>query len=118
MRFLRHGGIYLVRWSSKKQNQTLSQNRTASRQFGSAQVKERDGRTTLTSHRPQMSSGRLFLDRVGRHQSPSPLHRHGQNNMRFPEDPGEGDISTLLGRGHFYFALTMCRRAIDYPILL
>src|SRR5260221_4897602 len=58
------------------------------------------------SHRPQMSSGRLFLDRVGRHQSPSPLHRHGQNNMRFPEDPGEGDISTLLGRGHFYFALT------------
>ena len=33
------------------------------------------------SHRPQMSSGRLFLDRVGRHQSPSPLHRHGQDNL-------------------------------------
>jgi hypothetical protein len=28
----------------------------------------------------QMSSGRLFLDRVGRHQSPSPLHRHSQHN--------------------------------------
>src|SRR5215813_5853063 len=26
-----------------------------------------------------MSSGRLFLDRVGRHQSPSPLHRRDQN---------------------------------------
>ena len=25
-----------------------------------------------------MSSGRLFLDRVGRHQSPSPLHRRDQ----------------------------------------
>ena len=58
------------------------------------------------SHRPQMSSGRLFLDRVGRHQSPSPLHRHEQNNMRSPEDPGEGDISTLPAWGHFYFALT------------
>jgi hypothetical protein len=34
----------------------------------------------VPSHRPQMSSGRLFLDRVGRHQSPSPLHRHIQNN--------------------------------------
>ena len=47
MRFLRHGGIYLVRWGSKNQNQTLSRDRTASRQFGSAQVKERDGRTTF-----------------------------------------------------------------------
>jgi hypothetical protein len=27
-----------------------------------------------------MSSGRLFLDRGGRHQSPSPLRRHPQNN--------------------------------------
>jgi len=26
-----------------------------------------------------MSSGRLFLDRGGRHQSPSPLRRHPQN---------------------------------------
>jgi len=28
-----------------------------------------------------MSSGRLFLDRVGRHQSPSPLHRRDQNKL-------------------------------------
>jgi hypothetical protein len=44
-----------------------------------AQVKERVGRTTLFSS-SAMSSGRLFLDRVGRHQSPSPLHRRDQNN--------------------------------------
>jgi hypothetical protein len=43
-----------------------------------AQVKERVGRTTLFSS-SAMSSGRLFLDRVGRHQSPSPLHRRDQN---------------------------------------
>src|SRR4029453_14901102 len=45
-----------------------------------AQVKERVGRTTLFSS-SAMSSGRLFLDRVGRHQSPSPLHRHCQDNL-------------------------------------
>jgi len=49
---------------------------------------------------------RLFLDRVGRHQSPSPLHRRPQNNMHLGKHLGKGDISTLLRRGHFYFALT------------
>jgi hypothetical protein len=68
-------------------------------------VKERAGRITPFSS-SAMSSGRLFLDRVGRHQSPSPLHRRPQNNMQSVEPPGKGDISTLLGRGHFYFALT------------
>lgn len=51
----------------------------------------------------QMSSSRLFLDRVGRHQSPSPLHRHGQTNTGFLDAPAnrtfllcrEHDISTL-----------------------
>ncbi len=33
----------------------------------------------MTCPSSAMSSGRLFLDRVGRHQSPSPLHRHHQN---------------------------------------
>jgi hypothetical protein len=51
-----------------------------------------------------MSSGRLFLDRVARQQSPSPLHRHPQNNMHSSDAPGrkgtfllcrEGDISIL-----------------------
>src|SRR5262252_2495063 len=44
------------------------------------QAKERVGRTTLFSS-SAMSSGRLFLDRVGRHQSPSPLHRRDQNKL-------------------------------------
>src|SRR5271168_1711573 len=37
------------------------------------------------------SSDRLFLDRVGRHQSPSPLHRHSQFNMHFSQAPAKGD---------------------------
>jgi hypothetical protein len=70
-----------------------------------AQVKERVGRTTPFSS-SAMSSGRLFLDRVGRHQSPSPLHRHEQINMYSAGDRAKGDVSTLPTRGHFYFALT------------
>ena len=59
------------------------------------------------------SSGRLFLDRVGRHQSPSPLHRHTQFNMHFSQAPAKGDISTLPARGHFYFALTLSLTLVD-----
>src|SRR2546427_13285807 len=58
------------------------------------------------SHRPQMSSGRLFLDRVARQQSPSLLHRQPQHNTHSSSDRAKGDISTLPARGHFYFALT------------
>jgi hypothetical protein len=54
-----------------------------------------------------MSSGRLFLDRVGRHHCPSPLHRHTQFNMHLLQAPAKGDISTLPAGGHFYFALTV-----------
>jgi hypothetical protein len=60
------------------------------------------------------SSGRLFLDRVGRHQSPSPLHRHPQTNMHFSQAPAKGDISTLPAGGHFYFALTTDARALRW----
>src|ERR1700688_4043859 len=67
----------------------------------------RDHHTKRTSPSSSaMSSDRLILDRVGRHQSPSPLHRHTQINMHFSETRGKEDISTLPGRGHFYFALT------------
>jgi hypothetical protein len=69
------------------------------------QVKERVGRTTPFSS-SAMSSGRLFLDRVGRHQSPSPLHRHEQINTRPRTRQAKDDISTLPGTRHFYFALT------------
>src|SRR6202451_1710952 len=53
-----------------------------------------------------MSSGRLFLDRVGRHQRPSPLNRHTQTNTHFQTPGDKHDISTLPGGRHFYFALT------------
>ena len=43
-----------------------------------------------------MSSGRLFLDRVGRHQSPSPLHRHGKNTMHFAEHGQKGTFLLCL----------------------
>jgi hypothetical protein len=79
-----------------------------------AQVKERVGRTTPFSS-SAMSSDRLFLDRVGRHQSPSPLHRQWQNNMHFSGAQAKGDISTLPGRRHFYFALTVPGRALTPP---
>jgi hypothetical protein len=70
-----------------------------------AQVKERAGRITLFSS-SAMSSGRLFLDQVARQQSPSPLYRQPQHNTHSSEPRAKGDISTLPGRGHFYFALT------------
>jgi hypothetical protein len=71
-----------------------------------APVQGCDGRSASCSS-SAMSSGRLFLDRVARQQSPSPLHRHPQNITRSSEAQAEGDISTLPGRGHFYFALTL-----------
>src|SRR4029077_18309151 len=70
-----------------------------------ASVKGRDGRSASCPSSAR-SSGRLFLDRVARQQSPSPLHRHSQTNTRSREPQVKGDISTLLGRRHFYFALT------------
>jgi hypothetical protein len=82
-----------------------------------AQVQERAGRITPSSS-SAMSSGRLILDRVGRHQSPSPLHRHPQTNMPFSNAWGKEDISTLPGRGHFYFALTVRLRALQVSINL
>jgi hypothetical protein len=67
--------------------------------------KGRDGRNAPYPS-SAMSSGRLFLDRVARQQSPSPLHRHPQINMHSSDARAKGDISTLLRGGHFYFALT------------
>jgi hypothetical protein len=77
----------------------------ASRRSAPTQVEERAGRIALFSS-SAMSSGRLFLDRVGRHQSPSPLHRRAQTNMHLIPNRRKQDISTLQGIGHFYFALT------------
>src|SRR4051794_26492923 len=88
------------------QNQPLGRDQTASRWSAPDPRKRTRREDHAFSHRPQMSSGRLFLDRVGRHQSPSPLHRRSQNNTHPREARAKGDISTLPERGHFYFALT------------
>ena len=75
MRFLRHDGIYrsdvsLLLVNPAQMPPPVGRPR--------CQAIERDGRSTPFPS-SAMSSGRLFLDRVGRHQSPSPLHRHPQN---------------------------------------
>ena len=77
-------------------------------------VKGRDGRRAPYPS-SAMSSDRLFLDRVARQQSPSPLHRHSQINMHSSDARAKGDISTLPGRGHFYFALTPRQGALPTP---
>ena len=114
MRFLRHDGIYR---SDVVQNKTKPWGGTVPPPAGRprAQVKERVGRTTLFSS-SAMSSGRLFLNRVARQQSPSPLHRHEQINMHSAESQAKGDISTLPGRGHFYFALTSGKPVLTVPL--
>jgi hypothetical protein len=112
MRFLRHGRIYqsdvglLLPQLGPGSPPPAGRPRT---QAGRARREDRG--LPIVS----MSSGRLFLDRVGRHQSPSPLYRHEQNTMHFAEPRAKGDISTLPGRGHFYFALTMAILALSTP---
>jgi len=83
--FSRHDGIYR---SDVVQTKPWERDPIASRRSAPPQVKERVGRTTPFSS-SAMSSGRLFLDRVGRHQSPSPLHRRDQNKSM---DRSEGTI--------------------------
>ena len=75
MRFLRHDGIYrsdvsLLLVNPAQMPPPVGRPR--------CQAIARDGRSTPFPS-SAMSSGRLFLDRGGRHQSPSPLHRHPQN---------------------------------------
>jgi len=96
-----------------KQNQTLGQDRAASRRSAPSPGKRTRREDHALSHRPQMSSGRLFLDRVARQHCPSPLHRHPQNNTHSSQAPAKGDISTLPERGHFYFALTAAKHHVD-----
>ena len=115
LRFLRHRGIFQsdVGLSS---NPSLGWNRCLP-----PAAPDPSSRTRREEHAlliVQMSSGRLFLDRVGRHQSPSPLRRHAQTNTHFPSHHSKPERSTLLGRGTFYFALTACRAALPCSDLL
>jgi hypothetical protein len=99
--FSRHDGIYRSDVASNHQN--LGAGRRLPLVGPRAPVQGRDGRIASCSS-SAMSSDRLFLDRVARQQSPSPLHRHPQNTMPPSAARAKGDISTLPGRGHFYFA--------------
>ena len=99
-----------VRWSSKPKSKTKTSQTRAGVPPPAGRPpmpgKGRDGRNYAPCSSSAMSSGRLFLDRVARQQSPSLLHRQSDHNMHSPKPGGEGDISTLPGWGHFYFALT------------
>ena len=108
----RHGGIYRPDggWQPVK---TWGRG-TASRWSAPGPVPGRDGRSASCSSFA-MSSGRLFLDRVARQQCPSPLHRPAQLNTPSPALRRKGDISTLPGRRHFYFALTRRAPGLDSP---
>ena len=102
-RFFRHDGIYR---SDEVQKLLKDWGRSAaSRWSAPSPAKERDGRSAPYPS-SAMSSGRLFLDRVARQQSPSPLHRQAQTNTDSANDLAKPDISTLPASGHFYFALT------------
>jgi hypothetical protein len=93
-------------FKNQSQNQILGRDHTTSRWSAPSPGKRTRREEHALSHRPQMSSGRLFLDRVGRHQSPSPLRRHDQPTTHFPRGYPKPELSTLLGSGTFYFALT------------
>ena len=107
MRFPRHGGIFLVRCGQVKiKTKPRGGCRAASRWSAPSPGRRTRREDHALAHRPQMSSGRLILDRVARQHCPSPLHRRSQNNMHIGSLPAKEDISTLQKRGHFYFALT------------
>jgi hypothetical protein len=99
--FSRHDGIYRPIWLNYSPNPGAEADPLPPA-GPEAQVEERAGRSTL-SLIVRMSSGRLSLDRVGRYQSRSPFHRHGQINTHSQPSGGkrtlllctEGDISTL-----------------------
>jgi hypothetical protein len=101
----------------QSQNQTLGRDRAASRWSAPSPGSRTCREDHAPSHRPQMSSGRLFLDRVARQQSPSPLHRHPQTNMHSQQAQAKDDISTLPERRHFYFALTHFYFALTHLFL-
>jgi hypothetical protein len=76
MRFLRHGGIYRSDVSSL----LFTPGACPAFRSGRCQGIGQAGKN-MPFPSSAMSSGRLFLDRVGRHQSPSPLRRQGHHKL-------------------------------------
>jgi hypothetical protein len=69
MRFSRHGGIYLVRcghFKVKVKTKPRGGRRAASRRSAPSPGRRTRREDHALAHRPQMSSGRLILDRVAR----------------------------------------------------
>jgi len=95
------------------QNQTPGRSRAASRRSAPSPGSRTRREDRAPSHRPQMSSGRLFLDRVARQQGPSPLPRQPEHNTPSTNSQAQGDISTLPRGRHFYFALTEVGYLLD-----
>lgn len=106
--FFRHGGIYRSDVVGKPKPSKPEGGEPPPVGRPPASVKDATEGARLGSS-SAMSSGRLFLDRVARQQSPSPLHRHPQINMHLPKARDKGGVSTLPERGHSYFALTRHR---------
>ena len=92
-------------FKNQSQNQILGQDQTASRWSAPGPGKRTRREEHALSHRPQMSSGRLFLDRVGRHQSPSPLRRHAQTTTHFPRGYPETGTFYFAGNRNFLLCL-------------
>ena len=100
--FYRHDGIYRPIWPQARHTENL---RVGYRLplVGPRSLSPRTRRKERILLIVQMSSDRLFLNRVARQQSPSPLRRYPQINMHFaqPQAKGtfllcpDGDISTL-----------------------
>src|SRR5260370_1090984 len=101
----------------QNQNQTLGWEPPGSRWSAPAPGKRTRREDHALSHRPQMSSDRLFLDRVARQHCPSPLHRHTQINMHSADAQAKGDISTLPARGTFLLCLDNKIFRIDTGVL-
>ena len=74
-------------WSSKTKP-TLGRDRATSRRSAPIPGTRTRREAHALAHRPQMSSGRLFLDRVARQHCPSPLHRRFQNKLWPSREPG------------------------------
>ena len=107
LRFLRHGGIYRSDGGETIQSWGRS---AASRWSAPGPAKGRDGRSAPCSS-SAMSSGRLFLDRDARQQSPSPLHRQAHPKAV----PGWGTINLQRTANS---VLTVCLSQGDNRIFL